>query len=570
MDRYRTRPPVGVAFLTSLVLVVGACAPSAQQSASPAGSTAASPTAAASAQPTPATTPSGGGTLSIAVSSDIKTLDPAIGYDTNALPAQRLIFESLVDYDDKTTLVPGLAEALPAISDDGLVYTFKLRPGIKFVKGDGTVLRDVAAKDVVASLNRSLDPKLKPTPNPVAGAFYSVIKGAPDVIAGKAKEATGIKALDDQTVEITLDHASGSFLNIMAMTFAAVVPTELAGQDTNAFSAAPVGTGPYLLKEVQKGQVYKYVKNPAYWDPSKQLVDEVEYRVNVDANTQLQQVQTGELDVMGNDITQGQWEAVSQDPTWKPQVNITPLVETDFLWLNTAWTASPTSKLAVRQAIAHALDRANIQKISGDRYKATNQIFPPVMPGYEPGLDLFPYDPDKAKQMLVDAGYPNGFDTKLYTFEGDLSKGITESLQQDLAKIGVRAQIVVQPFDVLLATAFKKDTAEMVYVGWFEDYPDPSDFIDPMFTCATAIDGGSNAAFFCDKALDAKGDAARGERDPEKRVEMYSQLQRDILQQVPAVPLNNESKAILVTPRTTPFAIHPVWLYDLKRYGLSS
>jgi len=570
MDRHHSRLPVGVAFLTSLALVAGACSPAAQQSASPPGSTAASATPAASTEPTPGGAPSGGGTLSIAVESDIKTLDPAIGYDTNALPAQRLIFESLVDYDDRTTLVPALAEALPTVSDDGLVYTFKLRPGIKFVKGDGTVLRDVAAKDVVASLNRSLDPKLTPTPNPVANAFYSVIKGAPDVIAGTTKEASGIKALDDLTVEITLDHASGSFLNVMAMTFAAVVPTELAGQDTNAFSAAPVGTGPYILKEVQKGTVFKYAKNPAYWDPSKQLVDEIEYRVNVDANTQLQEVQTGNLDIMGNDINQGSWEATSQDPTWQPQVNVTPLVETDFLWLNTAWTASPTSKLAVREAIAHAVDRVNIQKISGDRYKATSQIFPPVMPGYEPGLDLFPYDPDKAKQMLADAGYPDGFDTKLYTFEGDLPKAIVESLQQDLAKIGIRAELVIQPFDVLLATAFKKDTAEMIYLGWFEDYPDPSDFIDPMFTCGTAIDGGSNAAFFCDKALDAKGDAARGERDTAKRIQMYSDLQREILKQVPAIPLNNESKAILITPRTTPFAIHPVWLYDLKRYGLSS
>jgi ABC-type transport system substrate-binding protein len=193
-----------------------------------------------------------------------------------------------------------------------------------------------------------------------------------------------------------------------------------------------------------------------------------------------------------------------------------------------------------------------------------------VMAGYEPGLDPFPFDPDKAKQMLADAGYPDGFDTKLYTFEGDLPKAIVESIQQDLAKIGIRAELMIQPFDVLLATAFKKDTAEMTWLGWFEDYPDPSDFIDPMFTCSTAIDGGSNAAFFCDKGLDAKGDAARGERDTEKRVEMYSSLQKEILAQVPAIPTDNESKAILVSARTTPFAIHPVWLYDLRRYGLSS
>src|SRR5262249_7820995 len=159
-------------------------------------------------------------------------------------------------------------------------------------------------------------------------------------------------------------------------------------------------------------------------------------------------------------------------------------------------------------------------------------------------------DPDKAKQMLADAGYPNGFDTKLYTFEGDLSQKVAESLQQDFAKIGVRAELVVQPFDVLLGNIFKKDTVEMVWIGSFEAYPDPAGVIDPVFTCSVAVDGGSSASFFCDKQVDAMADAARGEPDTAKRIQLYQELQRKILDQMPGIPTDNASKSVIISHRT--------------------
>ena len=569
MNRNQRHPPNQLMAALAIAALVAACGPS--QSSVPPGASGPASEAPASQPPAASATPAAtrGGTLTFAVEGSIDTLDPAIAYNTSALPAERLLFESLIDYDDGTTLVPGLADAMPTISADGTVYTFTLRSGVKFVKGDGTVLRDVVAKDVVASLNRMLDPNLKPTPSPLSGAFFTIIKGATDVVGGKATEASGLKALDDRTVEITLERPSGVFLNLMAMTFAAIVPTELAGTDTEAFSKNPVGTGPFRLAEVKAGESYRFVANEAYWNQDAIRVDEILYRVNVDANTQLQEVQAGKLDIMGNDVPAGSWDATRLDPRWKDLIRATPLVATNFLWLNTGMADTPLGNAKVRQAISYAIDKANIQKVIGEgRSVAATQIFPPLMPGHDPTFDPYSYDPDKAKSLLTEAGFGSGFTSTLYTDSQDTSKAIVELMQQDLAAVGITVEVVQQPFDVLLGTISTPKTAPMTYIGWFQDYPDPSDFIDPMFTCATAVAGGSNPAFYCNEEVDAAAAAAFVEPDAAKRLQMYRDVQATIMADAPGVPTDHPASVPLVAARVIDFAIHPVWFYNLARYGL--
>ena len=139
-------------------------------------------------------------------------------------PAERLMFEPLLAYDPGTKLVPLLADGMPTVSADGKAYTFKLHTGVKFVNPDGTVAGEMTADDVVDSINRVLDPNLKPTPSPVASGFFGNIVGAADVIAGKATTASGIKAIDASTVEFDLVNADATFLNVLATPFASVLP----------------------------------------------------------------------------------------------------------------------------------------------------------------------------------------------------------------------------------------------------------------------------------------------------------------------------------------------------------
>ena len=174
-------------------LVLGACSPTASPSS--AGSvppTSPGQSAPAESAPGASAVATQGGTLSIGFNSDIQYFDPAKGYDVVSWPAERLIYEAILGYDSGTKLVPLLADGMPTISADGKAYTIKLRTGVKFVKPDGSVLRDMNADDVVDSLHRVLDPNLKPSASPVSAAFFGNIVGANDVIGGKAKTASGI------------------------------------------------------------------------------------------------------------------------------------------------------------------------------------------------------------------------------------------------------------------------------------------------------------------------------------------------------------------------------------------
>lgn len=560
-----------LAVLATVGLLVSACgtqstpAPTAAPP-TPTGSAPAPSASEAAASPTPAgSTIPQGGTLSIAYQSDLQHLDPAVMYDTVGIAAVRLMFEAPLTYDSGTKLIPMLATEMPTVSPDGLKYTITLRSGVNFVNEDGSILREMKADDLTYSLNRVLDPNLTPAPSPVSGAFFGNIVGAADVLSGKTKTASGIKTIDDHTVEIDLVKADATFLNILATTFASVVPREDATEDTAAFDAKPVGTGPYVLSAYTKGQQATFTANKHYWMAGQPYLDEIDFKVGVDDNAALQQVQAGTLDLLGDPIPAGSFTQVTTDPQYADQIVHHTLVETSYMSMDTSQPNNgPLSKVAVRKAIAMAIDKdAIIQLRHGVDTKATC-ILPPDMPGFDPTCDGPAFDQAGAKAALAAAGYPNGFETTLYTDTTDPDPAVAQSIQQDLATIGVKANVVTQSFDTFLNTIETPHKAPLVFVGWFEDYPDPSDFIDPLLSCVSAVKGGANAAWYCNKDVDAQAAAARGEVDGAKRITEYQTVQKAIMADVPWVPLFYEGLYEMKSKRVGGFEIHPVWLYTLR------
>ena len=517
MDIHR-RPPRALGVVAAIGLIAAACGPASSPAATSQPTTGATPEPGATA--TAAATIPQGGKLSIAYASDLQHLDPAVMYDTTGIAAVRLMFESPLSYDPTSTqLVPLLATAMPTISADGKTYIITLRKGVNFVKADASVLREMTADDLVYSLNRVLDPNLKPSPSPVANAFFGNIVGASDVIGGKAKTASGIKATDSSTVEIDLVNADATFSNILASTFAAVVPKELAGEDTAAFDAAPVGTGPYVLSAYTKGQQATFTANKSYWQAGQPYLDEIDFRVGVDDNAALQQVEAGTLDILGDQIPSGSFTQVTTDPQYADQIVKHTLVETQFLYLDSSQPNNgPLSNVKVRQAIQMTIDKANQLKIYHGAGVVADCIFPPDLLGFDPTCKPYAFDQTAAKQLMSDAGYKDGFKSTLYTDTTDPDPKAAAALQQDLATIGITVDVVTQSFDTFLNTIETPHMAPMAYVGWFEDYPDPSDFIDPILSCASAVKGGANAAWYCNAAIDAQAAAARGETDGAKRV----------------------------------------------------
>ena len=390
------------------------------------------------------------------------------------------------------------------------------------------------ADDVVASLNRILDPNLKPTPSPVGPAFFNIIAGAQDVIDGTAPTASGLRAVDPLTVEIELTAPDKRLLNILAMGFGSVVPAE-AGQDAVAFGAAPIGTGPYHLVSYTQGDKAVFARNDDYWGTAP-LNDGVEIRVGIDGTTQLQRVLAGEMDLMGDVIPPGSYTATVDDPSLANQIHRRTDVALFYMSLDTSAPDSPLSNLKVRQAINHAVDKVNQSRLQNGRGGPANCILPPGMPGYDATCDPYPYDVAKAQALMAEAGFADGFSTKLYTYSGEPSESQAEAIQADLAKIGITTEVVIQEFDVLLGTIAIPHQAPMVLIGWFQDFPDPSDFIDPILSCATAVEGGANIAWYCNEEIDALAAAALAEQDDATRLAMYQDIQNRIMADAPWVP----------------------------------
>jgi ABC-type transport system substrate-binding protein len=499
--------------------------------------------------------------------SEISSLDPAIGYDIYSWPWKRLIFETLLTYDDGAVLVPRLAERMPDVSDDGRTLTFEIRRGVNFVTPDGQILRELTAGDFAYSLSRLLRQDLSPTPSD-AQSLYELIVGADAVIAGSAEMAVGVQATDVYTLQITTSEPDPTFLNVLAMPFGSVVPREHAGSDTTAFSQTPVGTGPYLLAEWTPGVSARFVRNPHYWDASRQPVPAIEVLLGLDANGQLQQVQTGALHVMTDAIPAGQFNAIAEDARWAEYLQRAPQVATGFLAMDTT-QEGPLGNVLVRRAISHAVDRQNIVRIRNGRGVPGACIYPPELPGHDPDCNPYPYDPDRARQLLSDAGFASGFATRLYSADLEADVQIAQAIQQDLAQVGITAELVPQPEDVLFDSIYTQHQTPLFLSGWYMDFPDPANFIEPLLTCAS-VGAVFNPAWYCNERVDQLVAEARLENDAARRIEIFRQIELLVMEDAPWVVTAYPELTVLVHPSVTKFRLHPIWRFDFENYELGS
>ncbi|MCX6064639.1 MAG: ABC transporter substrate-binding protein, partial [Chloroflexi bacterium] len=330
------------------------------------------PAAPATNQAPASDTPQKGGEMIVAYKDDLATLDPAIGYDWTNWPAIKMVFDGLLDYDSGTTLQPRLAEAMPTLSADGLTYTFKIRKGVKFQNG-----RDLVAQDVVYTITRVLDPK---TASPGAG-FFLGIKGAQDFIDGKATTVAGIKVIDPFTVEFTLSAPDVTFLNKMAINFAYIVPKEEVEKAGENFGHAPVGTGPYTLKEWVAGQRLVFERNQNYFFEGRPFIDKITVKVGIEPDVALLQLEKGEIQLMGDPPPGADWSRITNDPAWKNRIEVEQTVNTTYIAINV--NEKPFDNVKVRQALNYAIDKTRVVQLLNGRATVANQILPPLMPGYD-------------------------------------------------------------------------------------------------------------------------------------------------------------------------------------------
>ena len=485
-----------------------------------------------------------GGAITITYKDDVATLDPAIGYDWQNWSMIKSLFDGLMDYEPGTTnLRPDLAESYD-ISPDGKTFTFKLRHGVKFHNG-----REMTADDVKYSLDRVTNPK---TQSPGAG-FFASIKGYDDVAAGTAESLAGVTVVDPYTVKFELTRPDATFLHVMAINFAHVVPKEEVEKYGADFGKHPVGTGAYKLAEWTLGQRLVFERNPDYWHKGLPHLDKITFEIGQEPIVALLRLQKGEVDVPGDGIPPAKFQEVMADPEQKARVVEGGQLHTGYVTMNTQM--APFDNVKVRQAVNMAINKDRIVQLINNRAVPANQPLPPSMPGYDKAFKGYAYDVAKAKALLAEAGHPDGFETELFAMNTDPNPRIAQAIQQDLAAIGIKANIQSLAQANVIAAGGDKAGAPMIWSGgmaWIADFPDPSNFYGPILGCGGAVAGGWNWSWYCNKDLDAKAAEADSITDPakaEERNKMWSAIYDKIMEDAPWAPVFNEQRFTMKSPR---------------------
>ncbi len=496
------------------------------------------------ALPALADTPKQGGSIIVTYKDDLATLDPAIGYDWQNWSVINSMFSRLMDYKAGTSeLFPSLAESF-TISPDGLTYTFKLNPAAKFTNG-----RKVVAADVKYSIERAVNPKTK---GPGAGFFHSIV-GSDAVTGGKSEVISGIETPDDATVKFTLSQPDATFLNVLALNFASVVPKEVAEAEGADFGKKPIGSGAYSLKEWISGQHITVVRNPDYFRTRPNL-DEYTLEFGQEPLVSILRLQKGEVDIAGDGIPPAKYLEMKNDKTMEGMIVDRQQLQTGYITINT--TKKPFDDVRVRQALNMAINKERIVKIINGRAVVASQVLPPLLPGYDKDYKGYAYDVEKAKALLAEAGHKDGFETQLYVMNADPNPRIAQAIQQDLAAIGIKAEIKSLAPPEVIAAGGNKETSPLIWsggLGWIADFPDPSDFYGPILGCGGAIDGGWNWSWYCNKDFEVRATKADAMSDPkqkDERAKVWAQIFTDIqTKAAPWVPVFNERRVVARSKR---------------------
>ena len=509
--------------------------------------------------------PKRGGEVTVVYKDDFDSMDPAIGYTVQSWAPIKAVFDGLMDYKPGTSeLEPDLAEGYE-ISSDGKTYTFKLRHGVKFHNG-----RELKAADIKYSIERVCNAE---TQSPGAGFFTSII-GCQDMLDGKAKEISGITTPDDYTVVFQLSEPNATMLHVFAINFSFAVPKEVAEEHRQDFTHHAVGTGAYKMAEYTPGQQIVLERNPD-WDKSgRPYVDKFILQFGVEPTVGVLRVQKGEADILGEIFPPAKFLEVSQDASLKDRFVTASQLNTNYMTMN--FNIKPFDDVRVRRAVNMAINKQRLVQVLNNRGTVTGQVLPPAMGGFDPKYQGYPYDPDKAKALLAEAGLGDGFSTELYFQNVDPWPRMAQSIQQDLAAIGIKAELKGLDLATFVGVGGKPDGTPMTVTEWYADFPDPSNFYTPILGCAGAVEGGYNWSWYCSKDIDSRAKAADAITDPgraEERLDTWRKIMADIMDKDAAwVPLFNPNRYSLRSERlkgdpslfqdiiSQPFAFDAVWV----------
>ncbi|HUA36411.1 MAG TPA: ABC transporter substrate-binding protein [Candidatus Binataceae bacterium] len=493
--------------------------------------------------------------LQIADSDDIPTLDPALGYDTVSWTFEQAIFDTLLRYgDDNIDLEPDLATSWEA-APDAQTFTFHLRRDARFSNG-----RTVTSDDFRFGIERVLDPATRSR----GMEYYRGIVGADDFAAHRVAHVNGIETPDAWTVIFHLAKPDPIFPHKIAMPFASAVPREEALKWGDDFSRHAVGSGAFMLKQWLSGERLVLVRNPYYFEKGLPRLDAIVDSLGVTSDLQWFRYEAGDLDVV-SDIPPAEFPYVMKTPRLRALTLHKATVTTRYLGMNCQMR--PFTDVRVRQAMSYEIDRQKLIALLNGRGLVAHGVMPPNLPGFDPKLAGYDHDPGKARALLEQAGLGGGFSFELWMRADPTLLMLGQSVQQDLAEVGVHADLKPVAWGPFLEAVREPHTAQAFMSGWEADFPDPENFLNALLSRDQW--GSNNDSFYYNADFQRLIDEAKDVTDLPQRYAIYDQAEKIAVADAPWVFLYYPVSYAIRQPWVNDYVLNPMRPSRFERVTVS-
>ncbi len=473
-----------------------------------------------------------------------------------------LIGSGLLTFGKGTSLRSHLAERYE-VSPDGRVYTFVLKPGLRF--SDGSPL---TTEDFVASCERTAHPR-----NENIGSWvFEPVEGFEEFAAGTAPRLAGFEAVDARTLRVRLKTPLPFYPFYTTLPPMFVIPAAIARATPGAATSTPAGTGPFRVAAASSSRL-QLERNPHYHRPGHPRAERLDIRLDLESEQQIAAFRRGEIDVL-TDVARGQRGALLADPALRPLISAPPTFGTTFIGFRC--DRAPLRDPRVRRAICLAVDRRRLAAdVHGDRAEAATGFLPPGLLGYDPERAGFPYDPGRARELLSEAGHAGGvripvFGTAAQSWVRDPERRLVRDM---LAEGGITVEFEEISESELRRRQRELGRTDLLFSGWNADFPDPDNFFFVVLHSSNSHHIGLN---YRNPAIDELVEKARHEISLGERAALYRRAERLILDDPPFIPLYHDRSFVMHAPDIgglVPHATTPVvhfeqlWRMDQDETG---
>ncbi len=507
------------------------------------------------AGPPPLDLPPNAMVLRLADVDEIPTIDPASGYDTLSWTYEQAIFDTLVRYGDANIeLEPDLAMRWES-SPDARTFSFHLRADARFSNG-----QPVTSADFRYGIERVLNPATRSK----GMEYYRGIDGSADFIAHRSAHVSGIDTPDPWTIVFHLSAPDPIFAHKLAMPFASAIPWQVVERWGEDFSSHVMGSGAFMLKEWIGGQRLVLVRNPYYFAKPLPRLDAIVESVGVNSELQWLRYEAGQIDAV-TEIPPAEFPYVMKTPRLRALTLHKTTVTTRYLGMNCQmW---PFTDLRVRRALSYAIDRHKLIALMNGRGMVAHSPLPPDLPGFNPELKGYDYDPAKARALLEEAHLAGGFSFEIWMRADQTILMLGQSIQQDLAPLGIHVELKPVAWGPFLEAIRQPHTAQSFVYGWEADFPDPENFLGTLL--ARSQWGSNNDSFYYNPEFETLLHEASHEADLKQRYALYGHAEKIVIADAPWVFLYYPVTYVIRQPWVHDYVINPMRPTRFERIWIS-